>query len=75
MIYHKPTYLSSSFEIWEKRELLEKVELSKILQLIWNLSEISVKYLLDNGILEYFIFNGMIKTNLKFRYLNIYIYL
>lgn len=75
MIYHKPTYLSSSFEIWEKRELLEKVELSKILQLIWNLSEISVKYLLDNGILEYFIFNGMIKTNLKVRYLNIYIYL
>ena len=75
MIYHKPTYLSSSFEIWEKRELLEKVELSKILQLIWNLSEISVKYLLDNGILEYFIFNGMIKTNLKVRYLNIYVYL
>ena len=75
MIYHKPTYLSSSFEIWEKRELLEKVELSKILQLIWNLSEIYVKYLLDNGILEYFIFNGMIKTNLKVRYLNIYIYL
>ena len=75
MTYHKPTYLSSSFEIWEKRELLEKIELSKILQLIWNLSEIYVKYLLDNGILEYFIFNGMIKTNLKVRYLNIYIHL